>query len=120
MTVGVPPCTVATTELVVPRSMPMTISATGLEALQKRLRLLVVRVFAEELRELAASARLHVHQHEAAGQRDAGGGVRGRSLDCPGRPVGRGGQVLDLQGAARGAQRGVGVALELEGCAIGG
>src|SRR5689334_11742818 len=57
MTVGAPPWTIATTEFVVPRSIPMTGSAIS-HALQQRARLRMVGFGCEHLLQLGAGAGL--------------------------------------------------------------
>src|SRR3954471_2846652 len=52
ITTGVPDCTVATTELVVPRSIPITGSTGPSHALQQSARLLVIWMLREDQRQL--------------------------------------------------------------------
>src|SRR5260370_7715689 len=88
MTVGWPPCTVATTELVVPRSMPMTSSPTiYLKRLQERLGLLVIGVLVEQRRQLGPGARLQVEGLVRLRQEQSGPAVARLPLHPPPGPV---------------------------------
>src|SRR5437667_1637103 len=89
MTVGVPPCTVAQTELVVPRSMPMTSSPKViLQRPEERLGLLVIGVLVEKRGQLRPRSRLHARRHEQPREQPAGAAVVGIQLHSAGRPDG--------------------------------
>src|SRR5260370_17766490 len=122
MTVGWPPCTVATTELVVPRSMPMTSSPTVcLQRLQERLGLLVIGVLVEQRDQLGPRARLHAQGREDLRQEQARRAVARIQLHRARGPGAGGARVVALQAAAgRPERRGQVARVELEGRPVGG
>src|SRR3989442_3763626 len=122
MTVGVPSCTVAQTELVVPRSMPMTSSPKViLQRPEERLGLLVIGVLVEKRGQLRPRSRLHARRHEQPREQPAGAAVVGIQLHRAGRPDGGGPGVARFHraaGSAHGGSEARGVVLE--GGRIGG
>src|SRR5260370_13520955 len=122
MTVGWPPCTVATTEFVVPRSMPMTSSPTiYLKRLQERLGLLVIGVLVEQRRQLGPGARLQVEGLVRLRQEQSGPAVGGVQLHRARGPGAGRARVVALHAAAGRPDRRSEVApVELEGRPVGG
>src|SRR5260370_3060993 len=120
-TTGEPPATVATTELVVPRSIPMTSSPTvRLQAFQERPGLLVFWVLAEDEGQLGPRPRLHVELREGAREQEARRQVAGVQLDGAQRPAAGELRVAVLHRAAgRAGGRGEGVPVELESRGVG-
>src|SRR5438067_13372446 len=104
MTVGAPSCTVAQTELVVPRSMPMTSSPKViLQRPEERLGLLVIGVLVEQRGQLRPRPRFHARRHEEAREQQAGASVVGIELHRAGSPDGGGPGIAGLHRAAGGA-----------------
>src|SRR6267143_6135022 len=116
MTVGVPLCTVAQTELVVPRSMPMTSSPKMcLQRAEERLGLLVVRVLLQQRAQLRSRPRLEPIGGEEARQQHAGADVlriQFHRAHGPGGGRARIGVLLRAAGGADGGEEARRVVLE--------
>src|SRR5467141_1455854 len=119
MTVGVPLCTVAQTELVVPRSMPMTSSPKMcLQRAEKRLGLLVVGVLLQQRGQLLSSPRFQPVGGEEARQQHARADVlRIQVHRAQGPGGGRTGigALLRAAGGADGGEKARRVVLECRG-----
>src|SRR4051812_4409586 len=122
ITTGVPACTVATTELVVPRSMPITGSRAVSHAFQENARLLVLGMLGEDQRQLVTRLRLEPELDECLAEEQARLGVAARR-DVRGLG-GEAARLLHLSGgerAARGSDRAlVAVRVDLERLGVGG
>src|SRR4051812_24303582 len=122
ITTGVPDCTVATTELVVPRSMPITGSTAVSHAFQENARLLVLGMLGEDQRQLVTRLRLEPELDECLAEEQARLGVAARR-DLHGLG-GEARRLLHLSRgvrAARGAHRAlVAVGIDLVGLRVGG
>src|SRR5690348_9360700 len=70
MTTGVPDCTVATTELVVPRSIPITGSTGSSHALQQSACLLVIWMLGEDQRQLVTRLGLEAELDERLAEQE--------------------------------------------------
>src|SRR4051812_10594548 len=106
MTVGWPFCTVAQTELVVPRSMPMTSSPTScLQRPEERLGLLVVGGLAEKQGQFVARARLLAGGDQRPHQQHPRDRVVRLQLRRAPGPEQDGAHVAALHRTARGAAR---------------
>src|SRR2546427_9431192 len=116
MTVGVPLCTVAQTELVVPRSMPMTSSPKMcLQRAEERPGLLVVGVLLQQRGQLRSRPRLETVAGEEARQQHARAQVVRIQLHRAQRPGGcsaRIGALLRAAGSADGGEAARRVVLE--------
>src|SRR5437588_12948073 len=94
MTVGVPSTTAARTELVVPRSMPMTGSTLArLERLEQSARLLVLGVRLQQGFQRRLGLALLGKSRLRPRQEELGLGRAGSILHRPRRPRGRGGEI---------------------------
>src|ERR1700730_17639265 len=108
MTVGAPPCTVAQTELVVPRSMPMTSSPKlCLQRPEELLGLLVIGGDLQQRGQLGAGPRLPSSADEETCQHHARAGILRIQLHGPDGPGGGGARVRSVERAARGPHRGL-------------
>src|SRR3954470_3247255 len=86
ITTGVPDCTVATTELVVPRSIPITGSKRSSHALQESACLLVIGMQGEDQRQLVPRLGLETKLDECLAEKQPRLDVAlGRDIDCLGR-----------------------------------
>src|SRR5882672_5013581 len=122
MTVGVPLCTVAQTELVVPRSMPMTSSPKMyLQRAEERPGLLVVGVLLQQRGQFRSRPRLEPVAGEEARQEHARAEIVRIQLHRPQGPGGcsaRIGALLRAAGCADGGEEARRVVLE--GGRVGG
>src|SRR5438105_2596057 len=121
ITTGVPDCTVATTELVVPRSIPITGSTGSSHALQQNACLLVLRMLREDQRQLVPRLGLEAELDECLAEQKPGLAIAGRrDLRGLGREAARLLHLSGGEGAARGAQGAVvAVWIDLEGLRVG-